>query len=160
MKNDFNEAYLKMFSKNANLVLVGFEETKNKLKEARKIVVTGTPTKIRKLNINKTEKQEILNKIGIKNNLPTVLIYGGSQGAQAINQAVKQLIKNYKNEKYQIIWATGPKQYDIIKEEFEKENININYINNVKVIPYKQEIKVNSIKFVAVVFSKALSIKL
>ena len=43
---------------------------------------------------------------------------------------------DYKNEKYQIIWATGPKQYDIIKEEFEKQNININYIPNVKVVPY------------------------
>ena len=127
---------LKMFSKNADLVLTGFEETKNKLKDAKKIVVTGTPTKVRKLNIPVQQKQEILSKLGIKSNLPIVLVFGGSQGAQAINQAVKQLIMNHKNERYQIIWATGPKQYDIIKEELEKENMNINYIRDVKIVPY------------------------
>ena len=64
------------------------------------------------------------------------MIYGGSQGAQKINQAVEELIKDKKNEKYQIIWATGPKQYDLVKEYFEKNYININRIDNVKIIPY------------------------
>ncbi len=127
---------LKMFSKKADLVLVGFEETKNKLKDAKNIIVSGTPTKIRKRKISDFDKKEILSKLGIKSNLPIALVFGGSQGAQAINQAVKQLIIHHKNEKYQIIWATGPKQYDIIKEELEKENININHICDVKIVPY------------------------
>ena len=127
---------LKMFAKKADLVLVGFSETKSKLSEAKNIVVSGTPTKIRKLDISKDRKKEILNSLGIKNDLPIVLVFGGSQGAQAINKAVEELVINKKNEKYQIIWATGPKQYDIIKEDFEKENININFIKNVKVVPY------------------------
>lgn len=127
---------LKMFSKDAELVLVGFEETKSKLKDAKKIVVTGTPTKVRKINISEQRKKEILNELGVKNELPIVLVFGGSQGAQAINQAVEQLIIKNKNEKYQIIWATGPKQFDIIKEDFERQNININHIKNVKIVPY------------------------
>ncbi len=127
---------LKLFSKNADLVLVGFEETKNKLKDSRNIKVVGTPTKIRKKNISQLQKQEILSKLGIKSNLPIVLIYGGSQGAQSINKAVEELIINNKNKKYQIIWATGPKQYDIIKEELENKGININFIRDVKVVPY------------------------
>lgn len=127
---------LKMFSKNAELVLVGFEETKTKLREAKNVVVTGTPTKVRKMSISSQRKKEILNGLGIKNDLPIVLVFGGSQGAQAINQAVKNLILMKKNENYQIIWATGPKQYDIIKEEFEKENMFINGIKNTKIVPY------------------------
>lgn len=127
---------LKMFSKDAELVLVGFEETKSKLKDAKKIVVTGTPTKVRKINISEQRKKEILNELGVKNELPIGLVFGGSQGAQAINQAVEQLIIKNKNEKYQIIWATGPKQFDIIKEDFERQNININHIKNVKIVPY------------------------
>ena len=58
--------------------------------------------------------------VGIKNDLPIVLIYGGSQGAQRINEAVIDLITSNRNKDYQIIWATGPKQYDIIKENFIK----------------------------------------
>ena len=125
-----------MFSKKVNSVLVGFEDTKSKLEGCKNIVVTGTPTKIRKIDVSKTRKKEILEEIGIKNDLPIVLIYGGSQGAQRINEAVIDLITSNKNKDYQIIWATGPKQYDIVKENFEKQNIYINSIKNVKILPY------------------------
>ena len=40
------------------------------------------------------------------------------------------------NKDYQIIWATGPRQYDSIKEEFENKRININNIKGVKIVPY------------------------
>ena len=45
------------------------------------------------------------------------------------------IIKN-KKINYQIIWAAGPKQYDSIKAELEKSNINIDKIENIKVVPY------------------------
>ena len=35
-----------------------------------------------------------------------------------------------------MIWAPGPKQYEIIKEELKKYNVDIDKINNVKVYPY------------------------
>ena len=127
---------VKMFSKKVDEILVGFEETKDKLEGCKKVVVTGTPTKIRKIDITKERKQKILEELGIKNNLPIVLVFGGSQGAQRINEAVTELVKNGKNDKYQIIWATGTKQYDIVKEEFEKSKININNLKNVKALPY------------------------
>ena len=127
---------VKLYSKRVDKILVGFEETKSKLEGCKKIVVTGTPTKIRKMNISVQRKKEILEEIGIRNNLPIVLVFGGSQGAQKINEAVIELVKLKKNEKYQIIWATGTKQFDIVKESFEKESISINSLKNVKIIPY------------------------
>ena len=127
---------VKLFSKKVDLVLCGFADTKARLEGVKKVVVTGTPTKIRKVAISKERKREILEEIGIKNSLPIVLIYGGSQGAQKINQAVEELIRDKKNERYQIIWATGPKQYDLVKEWFERNDINLNRIENVKILPY------------------------
>lgn len=127
---------VKMFSKKVDEILVGFEETKAKLEGAKKIVVTGTPTKIKKLNITSQKKKDILENIGVRNNLPIVLVFGGSQGAQKINEAVTELVKSRKNEKYQIIWATGTKQFDIVKESFEKDNIYINTLKNIKILPY------------------------
>ena len=127
---------VKMFSKKVDTILVGFEETKERLEGCKKVVVTGTPTKIKKLNISTQRKKKMLEELGIKNDLPIVLIFGGSQGARKINESVIQLVLNKKIEKYQIIWATGTKQYDIVKEEFEKNSININNIKNVKAIPY------------------------
>ena len=133
--NAFPGKAVKMFSKKVNKILVGFEDTKNYLKN-NNVVFTGTPTKINKIKISEQRKKEILSELGIKNNLPIVLIYGGSQGAQKINEAVCDLIKQNENTNYQIIWATGPKQYDVVKEIFEKHGINISNIKNVKIIPY------------------------
>ena len=127
---------VKMYARKVDKVLVGFEDTKNKLKECKKVVWTGTPTKIKKVDISEGRKKEILKDLGIKENLPIVLAFGGSQGAQKINMAFIDLIKNYKNDKYQIIWATGPKQFDVVKEEFEKSGINISNIKNVKILSY------------------------
>lgn len=127
---------VKMFSKDVDLVLTGFEEAKNRLPECKKVVVTGTPTKIRKVIIDESRKKEILKDLGIKNDLPIVLIFGGSQGAKAINDAVFDMIIKKLNKDYQIIWAAGAKQYDVIKENFEKQNIYLNHLTNVKILPY------------------------
>ena len=127
---------VKMFSKKADRILVGFEETKEKLKDCKKVVWTGTPTKIKKINVQYIKKYDILKELGIKTDLPIVLVFGGSQGAQRINEAMSDLVINHKSNKYQIIWATGAKQFDVVKEEFEKQGINIANIKNVKVIPY------------------------
>ena len=127
---------VKMFSKRVDTILVGFEETKKLLKGAKRVVFTGTPTKIKKSSVSVSRKEEINKEFNIKENLPIVLIFGGSQGAKKINDATLELIKAAKNEKYQIIWATGPKQYDIIKEELNNEGININNIKNTKIVPY------------------------
>ena len=127
---------VKMFSRDVDLVLAGFEEAKTRLIDCKKVVVTGTPTKIKKMDINLTRKKEILQEIGIKNDLPILLVFGGSQGAQVINEAVFDMITKKLNKDYQIIWAAGQKQYDIIKEKFEKKNIYISSLENVKVLPY------------------------
>lgn len=127
---------VKMFSKKVDTILVGFEETKKLLKGSKRVVFTGTPTKIKKVSVSEERKKEIFKELGVKENLPIVLVFGGSQGAKKINDAVLDIIRNKKNEKFQIIWATGPKQYDIIKENLNNENININNIKNTKIVPY------------------------
>lgn len=127
---------VKMFAKKANKVLVGFEEAKSKLPNLKNVVVTGTPTKIKKVNISEDKKSKILTQLGLSTDLPVILIFGGSQGAQKINEAVSDLIINKQNNDYQLIWATGPKQFDIIKEKLNSSNLNINNIKNAKILPY------------------------
>ena len=134
--NSYPGRAVNMYAKKVSRVLVGFEDTKKHLEKQENVVVTGTPTKIKKLNVTFTEKSRILNSLGIDPNRPVVLIFGGSQGAQKINDSVFGIIENGLNKKYQIIWATGPKQFDIIKADFEKINKNINQIKNAKILPY------------------------
>jgi len=134
--NSFPGRAVNMYAKKVSRVLVGFEDTKKRLEYKENVVVTGTPTKVKKLSITLTEKVRILNGLGIDYKFPIVLIFGGSQGAKKINDSVFDIIKNGLNKDYQIVWATGPKQFDIIKSEFENINLNINSLKNAKVLPY------------------------
>jgi len=134
--NAFPGMTVKLLSKKVNTILVGFKEAASALPKAKNVVVTGTPTKIKNVDISPAKKEEIKASLGIKSNKPMVLVFGGSQGAQRINETLMSIIENKLNTQYQFIWATGPKQYDIIKEEFDKKHQNINRIENTKIIPY------------------------
>ena len=68
--------------------------------------------------------------------LPMVLVFGGSQGAKSINEALIGIISEGLNEQYQLVWACGSKQHDAIIEELAKRNIDSNKIQNVKIVPY------------------------
>ena len=134
--NAFPGKAVKMLAKKTDCILVSFEDAKERISNAKKIVHTGTPIKIKKINYDEDEKNKIKSGVGLNLELPTVLVFGGSQGAQAINEAIIGIAKQKLNEKYQIMWATGPAQYDIIKEKFEDEKLNINNIFNMKIVPY------------------------
>ena len=134
--NAFPGKATKMLSKKANTVLVSFEEAKNKITNCKSVVYTGTPVKVRKRDFSENEKIEIIKSLGLSNTKPIILVFGGSQGAKKINEALLYLIENKKINNYQIIWATGPKQYDIIKQELQDKNISINNIKSCKIMPY------------------------
>jgi len=134
--NAFPGKAVKMLAKKVDTILVSFEDAKDRIKDCKNIVFTGTPVKIKKQNYDINKKHEIITNMGLSEEKPIVLIFGGSQGAQRINEAIINIIKNKLNTNYQIMWATGPKQYDIIKEELEKNNINIEKIENTKIVPY------------------------
>lgn len=134
--NAFPGKAVKMLAKKANTVLISFEEAREKIKKANKIVYTGTPIHIHKQNYTKNKKIDIIKKLGLQEDKPIVLIFGGSQGAKKINESVVDLLNKKLNRNYQIMWATGPKQYDIIKEELEKQGKNINNMANAKILPY------------------------
>ncbi|MDO5557598.1 MAG: undecaprenyldiphospho-muramoylpentapeptide beta-N-acetylglucosaminyltransferase [Clostridia bacterium] len=134
--NAFPGTAVKMLAKDTDTIMVGFKEAKDFLKKAKRVVVTGTPTKIKNLHLTDEQKKEVKLQMGLKDDKPVVLIFGGSQGAKRINDAIMEIIREKRNRDYQIIWAAGPNQYDGIKQELEKDNININNICGIKIVPY------------------------
>lgn len=134
--NAFPGKAVKMLAKKTDCILVGFEDAKARLPQAKKVVVTGNPTKIKDLNLSKDKKEKIIKELGLSVEKPILLVFGGSQGAKAINDAVIKIVKTKANQNYQIIWAPGPIQYNIIKEELENSNMNIEKIPNTKIYPY------------------------
>lgn len=134
--NAFPGKAVKMLLPRTDCVLVGFEDAKERLEKAKKVVVTGNPTKIKDLNYSKDQKEKIIKDLGLNPDKPILLVFGGSQGAKAINDAVIKIIKNKANKNYQIIWAAGPVQYNIIKEELQNSDIDIENVTNAKIYPY------------------------
>ena len=134
--NAFPGKAVKMLAKSTNTILVSFEDAISRIKNAKNIVYTGTPVKIKKQNYTIEQKKNKLDEIKLKIDKPSVLIFGGSQGAKKINDSILEIIQNGLNKNYQVIWATGPKQYDVIKEELDKIKKNINRIDGMKIMPY------------------------
>ncbi len=134
--NSFPGKAVQMLSKKVDTIAVSFEDAKKLLTKCKNVVFTGTPIKIKKRNFTINEKLEIINSIGLSMTMPIVLVFGGSQGAQKINETLIDIITNTKNKNYQIIWATGAKQFDIIKKELEEKGLDIENIQNTKILPY------------------------
>ncbi len=134
--NAFPGIAVKLFKKKADAILVGFEDAKKRLKDAKNVIVTGNPIKIKKLNLTEQEKTKIKGELGVSGNKPVVLVFGGSQGARSINRSFIEIIVNKKNKDYQIIWAAGPEQYEKIKEKLDEVNVDIENIKDVKIVPY------------------------
>ena len=134
--NAFPGKAIKIAARRCNTILVSFKEAVDKIPYCKNVVYTGTPVKIKKREFTKKEKLEIIKSMGLTDTKPLVLIFGGSQGAQKINEAVCEIIEQKQNKDYQIIWAAGPKQFDSIKSRLSRKNININNIKNCKVFPY------------------------
>ena len=130
--NAFPGKAVKMLSKKVDTILISFEEARNRLPNAKNIVHTGTPTKIRDLQLTKLQKKEVLSGLGLNQDKPVVLIFGGSQGAKAINDSVIKMINEKMNKDYQIIWAPGPMQFDIVKEQIK----DFSKLKEVKIVPY------------------------
>ncbi len=134
--NAFPGMAVKVLSKKADKILLGFEEAKQRLPKAKEVVVTGTPTKVTKLSMTKVEKEEIRKRLGFTKDLPLVLAFGGSQGAKSINESLIEIIQKEMNQHYNLLWATGASAYDEIKEVLERENRSLESRNTVKIVPY------------------------
>lgn len=135
-----------MLSKKVDTILVSFEEAIKELPKAKNIVLTGTPTKIKDLKLTRMQKNEVLRQLGLKQNKPVVLVFGGSQGAKAINDTITKIINENLNKNYQIMWAPGPLQFDLVKQRIK----NLSKQKEVKIVPYiyNMEEVLNSIDLV------------
>ncbi len=109
---------------------LSFEETINHMKHKEKCVVTGNP--IRK-EILEADKQRSREKLGITK--PFVLIFGGSLGADKINENVVAILKRITEEnKIALLFGTGDRNYEKIMNDIKRRGITLN--GDVKVVPY------------------------
>ena len=86
--NAFPGKAVKMLAKRVDKILISFKDAETRIENAKKIVYTGTPVKIFKRDYTINEKKKIIEDIGLTELKPIILVFGGSQGAQKINEAI------------------------------------------------------------------------
>ncbi|BBM17462.1 UDP-N-acetylglucosamine-N-acetylmuramyl-(pentapeptide) pyrophosphoryl-undecaprenol N-acetylglucosamine transferase [Enterococcus avium] len=121
----------KFLSRFADRVGICFPDAAQYFPESKTVLV-GNP---RAQEVVTSGKSEVLEQYGLLPDIPTVLIFGGSQGALKINQAVIQALPKFSQKDYQVLYASGDRYYNEIKEKFDVEKINRNlslqpYIKN------------------------------
>lgn len=90
-----------------------FEKLSKKEKEKLpKIALTGNPVRHTLETLAPAGAYEFLK---LEKDIPTILVLGGSQGAQAINEALIEALPKLV-EQYNVIHQTGEKHFDIVKE--------------------------------------------
>ncbi len=111
-QNAFPGVTTKMLAGGADTVMLAMKEADEHLKLNKKPVVTGNPIRLELLKITREEARK---KLGLDNR-PLILSFGGSLGAEKVNEAVTELIKWHNGKgKFYHIHATGKFGYEDMK---------------------------------------------
>ncbi|MGI8819398.1 MAG: undecaprenyldiphospho-muramoylpentapeptide beta-N-acetylglucosaminyltransferase [Chthoniobacterales bacterium] len=100
-------------------VLLGFQECAPFFPKAR-TEVTGTPIRA---GLQRVDRAAARRKLGLHEDLRTLLVMGGSQGASGINQAIIKALPSLQGEPIQVIHLAGARDERLAADNYRRENI-------------------------------------
>ena len=113
----------------ADYIAVSFLETLNHMDNADKCVVTGNPVREELKNKDYSEARA---ELGLSDK-PFVLVFGGSLGADRINNTIIDIIPKIVNDnKIDLMFGTGERNYEKVMSALG----DIKLGDNVKIVPY------------------------
>lgn len=124
----------KFLSRSVDIIATCFSEVeKDFSKYAHKIRYTGNP-RGQEVIQSQADPMILENQFALNASLPTVLVFGGSRGAPAINEAAFDAIDQWSKKEYQVIIATGQTHYDEFLERLATKKQTLP--QNIQVVPY------------------------
>lgn len=108
----------KLMFRFAKKVAISFNESKDSY-DSPKVFFTGNPVRS---FISQKNKEEAMKNFALNKEKPVVLIMGGSEGAEEINELVLEILPELLRN-YQIIHQCGVGNYDQVKTVIEKMNV-------------------------------------
>ena len=121
----------KLLGKTVTKICVAYKELE-KYFPKEKIVVTGTPIRKEILDL-KVSREDGLAFFKLQSGKPVLLIIGGSQGAQKINEAIAKNLEELLALNISIIWQTGKASFEMAKATAAK-SVNSDGVNVVDFI--------------------------
>lgn len=114
-QNSYPGITTKILAPRVDEIHLAFEEAiqhLKKVKDASKFKISGNPVRLTTEGISKSEA---LTKFRLTSNKKTLLLFGGSQGAAALNKAMLETLPILPTE-IQLIWQTGEGDFEKMKE--------------------------------------------
>src|SRR5437868_9486778 len=100
-------------------VMLGFKECAPFFPKAR-TEVTGTPIRT---ELKPLDPQVARQKLGLRTDLATLLVMGGSQGASGINQAIIKSLPSLQDVPLQVIHLSGTREERLVADNYQREKI-------------------------------------
>jgi UDP-N-acetylglucosamine--N-acetylmuramyl-(pentapeptide) pyrophosphoryl-undecaprenol N-acetylglucosamine transferase len=109
----------RLASRMVRAVLLGFKECAPFFPRVR-TEITGTPirTELKRVDL-KIARQ----KLGLREDLTTLLVMGGSQGASGINQAMIKSLPMLRDTALQVIHLSGARDERLVADNYRREHI-------------------------------------
>jgi UDP-N-acetylglucosamine--N-acetylmuramyl-(pentapeptide) pyrophosphoryl-undecaprenol N-acetylglucosamine transferase len=108
-QNSFPGIATRRLAGKAQVVYLGFDDARKFLSASANCQLTGNPVRASLRDANRSEAIAAFN---LNPNKKTILVFGGSQGAHAINEAVlRGLLADDVGENYQLLWLAGKREY-------------------------------------------------
>lgn len=117
----------KFLARYVDKIAICFEEARTYFPE-NKVVLTGNPRASEVLKTHKIGK----GALGLNPAKKTVMISGGSRGAEPINEAFISMIEQYEQSDYEVVFVTGNKHYEVIKAQIK----SVDKLKNVHILPF------------------------
>lgn len=115
-QNSYPGLVNRLLGKWVSQVHVMFEESIPYFKGQSNIFVSGNPVRG---DFNQVDKKTALKKFNLQEDKLTLFVFGGSQGAHAINQvALNSIEKLKKLPNFQMLWAAGTHDFKIVADKF------------------------------------------
>lgn len=111
-QNSYPGVTTKLLAKRATEVHITFDETRKYLAGKGNVYLSGTPTRG---ELGTITREQALRTFGFDADRPVVLVFGGSLGAAAINEAVIGSMAILDKYHVQLIWATGDLMFETIR---------------------------------------------
>lgn len=128
-QNAFPGVTNRILSRFVNEVAISFEESRPRFKGKARITFTGNPIRNELFLLDKEEARK---KLGLPKGMPLVVIFGGSLGADHINECVKEMILRHGREiTYRLMLATGVRNYEKVMKDIKDP-----LPGNIQIVPY------------------------
>jgi UDP-N-acetylglucosamine--N-acetylmuramyl-(pentapeptide) pyrophosphoryl-undecaprenol N-acetylglucosamine transferase len=101
-------------------VMLGFKECAPFFPKSN-TEVTGTPVRTELVRLDQREARR---KLGLQEDVPTLLVMGGSQGASGINQALIKALPFLQGLRMQVIHFSGARDERLVSDNYRRENIS------------------------------------